>query len=110
MKTTDYRTAHRKKIRTIMANLDLTAKDLADRAGLSHSYVRGLISGTYSNKKGRERVEVALGYKVWSDQEPDGSASQVEAGEQRPENNMDPKSNQFAGANNPGAGSLEKSS
>lgn len=54
-----------------MASLDLTAKDLADRSGLSHTYVRGLISGTYSNKKGREKLEAAIGFPVWSDLEND---------------------------------------
>lgn len=34
----------------------------------------------------------------------------LEAGEQSPAKDMGTKSNQFAGANNPGAGSLEKSS
>jgi len=80
MKIVTYRTACRKRIRTILASLDLTAKDLADRTGLSHSYVRGLISGTYSNKKGREKLEKALGWKVWSDMEPDVPSARAEPG------------------------------
>ena len=52
-----------------MVSCDLTAKDLAVRAGLSHSYVRGLISGTYTHKKGRAKLEAALGVKIWSDLE-----------------------------------------
>lgn len=60
-----------------MASFDLTAKDLADRTGLSHSYVRGLISGTYASKKGRKKVETALGMKIWSDMEPGITTDQM---------------------------------
>jgi len=69
MKNKDRRAAYRRWIRANMASKGINARELSVMAGLSHAYVRGIISGAYTFKKGREKVEKALGMKIWSDPE-----------------------------------------
>jgi hypothetical protein len=52
-----------------MANRDITARDLSEQTGLNYSYVRALICGALVSKKGRLKIERALGLPIWSDLE-----------------------------------------
>ena len=66
MSVNSKRTAMRKRIRTIMANRDLSAHDLARMSGYSHGYIRGVISGAFDSPIVRCKIEIALGCPIWT--------------------------------------------
>lgn len=59
----------RKQIRFLMYGNGLTTKQLAEKAGLSESHTRNLISGVFSSAPGRRKIEKALNASIWSDPE-----------------------------------------
>ncbi len=58
----------------IMRNL--TTTELANKAGLSVSHTRNLISGVYSSAPGRRQIEAALDAPIWSDLKPETTPEQ----------------------------------
>lgn len=63
------RSVIRKQIRFLMYGHGLDTKQLAEKAGLSVSHTRNLISGVFSSAPGRRKIEKVLNAYVWSDPE-----------------------------------------
>lgn len=52
-----------------MAAKGISIRDLAAKTGLSYGYVSNLISGSKDSYIGKQKIEDALGMKIWSDSE-----------------------------------------
>ena len=66
----------RKQIRFLMYGYGLTTKELAEKANLSVSHTRNLISGVFSSAPGRRKIEKALRSNLWNDPEIKAAAEQ----------------------------------
>lgn len=66
MRALKKREIFRRRIRLLMFGNGLSTKQLAEKAGLSVSHTKNLISGVYSSAPGRRKIECVLG-EIWSD-------------------------------------------
>lgn len=63
-----------------MAGKDISANDIAKKTGYTHSYIRNVISGTFTSRKARRAIEEVLGAPVWSNLETSTASEESKNG------------------------------
>ncbi len=63
-------------LRVVLAAKGITMRDLAEETGYSHGHIRNVCCGSITSQKTQQKIEEALGMKIWSDPEIKAAAEQ----------------------------------